>query len=182
MRLKDSSLFYKLAGVARYYVTKIYHYNGLTSEGISLFGPGLSFFLENGGTARIGNKMILSNHVLIQSNGELTIGNNLFVNAYSRIVCHSNISIGDNVTLASGVAILDHDHRFANHGSQRIADGYETAPVKIGSNVWIGDKVIVLKGVTIGNNVTVGAGSVVTRDIPDNSVAVGVPARVISCS
>lgn len=52
-------------------------------------------------------------------------------------------------------------------------------PISVGNNVWIGDNVTVLPGITIGNNVTIGAGSVVTRDIPDNTLAVGNPCRVI---
>lgn len=180
MRLNERSLLYKVMGVTRYYITRIYHRRGLNSHGVSLFGPQLSFFLENGGKATIGNRTILSNNVLIQSNGELTIGDNLFVNAYSRIVCHKRIMIGDNVTLASGVAILDHDHHFRTEGTTRIADGFITAPISIGSNVWVGDKVVILKGVSIGDNVTIGAGSVVLNDIPDNAVAVGAPARVVS--
>lgn len=52
-------------------------------------------------------------------------------------------------------------------------------PISVGNNVWIGGNVTVLMGVTIGNNVTIGAGSVVTRDIPDNTLAVGNPCRVI---
>lgn len=52
-------------------------------------------------------------------------------------------------------------------------------PISVGNNVWIGGNVTVLPGITIGNNVTIGAGSVVTRDIPDNTLAVGNPCRVI---
>lgn len=52
-------------------------------------------------------------------------------------------------------------------------------PIGVGNNVWIGGNVTVLPGITIGNNVTIGAGSVVTRDIPDNTLAVGNPCRVI---
>lgn len=54
-----------------------------------------------------------------------------------------------------------------------------TKPIVVGNNVYIGNNVIILPGVTIGNNVVIGAGAVVSKDIPDNSVAVGVPARVI---
>lgn len=180
MRLKDSSLIYKGTGVIRFLIARLWHGKNLTSRGLSLFGPSISFFIENGGHATLGNKTILAHNVLVQSNGKLTIGNNLFVNAYSRIVCHESIEIGDSVTLASGVAILDHDHKFTSSGNNRITNGYVTAPIRIGSNVWIGDGVVVLKGVTIGNNVTIGAGSVVVKDLPDNVVAVGVPARVVS--
>ena len=85
-----------------------------------------------------------------------------------------HIRVGDNVTLAPRVHILAHDaatKTFLNY--TRVAD------VSIGNNVFIGAGTIVLPGVSIGNNVVIGAGSVVTRNIPDNVVALGNPARVV---
>ena len=87
-----------------------------------------------------------------------------------------HITIGDDVTLAPGVHLLAHDASTKKHlGYARIGR------VTIGDNVFIGACSIVLPGVTIGSNVIIGAGSVVSRDIPDNSVSVGNPARVV-CS
>ena len=85
-----------------------------------------------------------------------------------------HIRIGDNVTLAPRVHILAHD------ASTGLFLGYtRVANVSIGNNVFIGAGTTVLPGVTIGDNVVIGAGSVVSVDIPDNSVAVGSPAKVI---
>ena len=84
------------------------------------------------------------------------------------------VSMGDNVTLASGCRLLTHD------GSTKKIVGYsKVGRVDIGSDVFIGAASIVLPNVRIGNKVIVGAGSIVTKDIPDNSVVVGNPARVI---
>lgn len=84
------------------------------------------------------------------------------------------VTMGNNVTLASGSRILSHD------GSTKKLLGYsKVGLVEIGNNVFIGASSIVLPNVKIGNNVVVGAGSVVTKDIPDNSIAVGNPAKVI---
>lgn len=77
--------------------------------------------------------------------------------------------------LAERVLITDADWHDLHH---RIFPG-KTAPIRIGSNVWIGDGVTICKGVTIGDNSVVGAGAVVTRDVPPNSVAAGNPARVV---
>lgn len=87
-----------------------------------------------------------------------------------------HITIGDNVTLAPRVHILAHDASLGVFTGQVRA-----ANVVIGDDVFIGADAIVLPGVHVGNRVVIGAGSVVTKDIPDNSVAVGNPAKVI-CS
>ena len=85
-----------------------------------------------------------------------------------------HISIGDHVTLAPRVHILAHD------ASTKFFLNYTRVEnTTIGNNVFVGAGAIVLPGVTIGNNVVIGAGSVVSRDIPDDSVAVGNPARVV---
>lgn len=86
-----------------------------------------------------------------------------------------HIEIGDDVILAPNVHILAHD------ASTKIFLNYtRIANVKIGSRVFIGAGAIVLPGVTIGDDVVIGAGSVVSKDIPSNSLAVGMPAKVIS--
>lgn len=88
------------------------------------------------------------------------------------------ITLGNNVHLTDGVRFVTHDG-----GTlilrDRIPDLEITKPITIGNNVYVGVDSIILPGVTIGNNVVIGARSVVTRDIPDDSVAVGQPARVI---
>jgi len=106
----------------------------------------------------------------------LTVGEN-FTRMGDVIIDPSHcwhISIGDNVILAPRVHILAHD------ASTKIFLNYtRVANTVIGNNVFIGANSVVLPGVTIGNNVVIGAGSVVSTDIPDNSVAVGNPARVV---
>lgn len=85
------------------------------------------------------------------------------------------IEIGDDVTMAPRVHILCHDA-----STKGFLNYTKIGRVTIGNNVFIGAESVVLPGVTIGNNVVIGANSTVTHDIPDNSVAVGSPARVIS--
>ena len=88
------------------------------------------------------------------------------------------ITIGDNVHITDGVKFITHDGGTLLF-RDRVPDLEITKPIVLGDNVYIGNNVILLPGVTVGNNVVIGAGAVVSRDIPDNSVAVGVPARVI---
>ena len=116
---------------------------------------------------------------MLYTKGILSVGNNFYLNRYSRIVAHQSISIGDQVTIGQFVSILDHDHNFEMKKGQLTLDGYLTAPVKIGSNVWIGDKSTILKGVTIGDNVVVGANTLVNKDVPSNSVIGGVPFKIL---
>ena len=89
------------------------------------------------------------------------------------------VEIGDHVFIHRGTIILTHDWAswcfVYSHNDFLPSHGH----VKIGNNVWMGENVTILKGVTIGDNVIIGLGSVVTKDIPSNSIAVGVPARVI---
>jgi len=86
------------------------------------------------------------------------------------------IVIGDYTLIAAGCTILTHDHHLRNSHDMSLPRVYDT---KIGQNCFIGIEAFIMPGVTIGNNVIVGARSVVTRDIPDNCIAVGSPCRVI---
>ncbi len=88
------------------------------------------------------------------------------------------ITVGDNVHITDGVKFITHDGGTLLF-RDRVPDLEITKPIVIGDNVYFGNNVIVLPGVTIGSNVVVGAGAVVSKDISDNSVVVGVPARVI---
>ena len=86
--------------------------------------------------------------------------------------------LGNNVHITDGVKFITHDGGTLLY-RHLIPDLEITKPIVVGDNVYIGNNVIILPGVTIGSNVVIGAGAIVSRDIPDNSVAVGVPARVI---
>lgn len=88
------------------------------------------------------------------------------------------ITLGSNVHITGGTKFITHDGGTLLYRNQ-IPDLEITKPITVGNDVYIGNNVIILPGVTIGNNVVIGAGAVVSKDIPDNSVAVGVPARVI---
>ena len=88
------------------------------------------------------------------------------------------ITLGNNVHVTADCRFVTHDG--ATLLFRHIEPTLElTKPIKVGDNVYIGTRTMIMGGVTIGNNVIIGAGSIVTHDIPDNSVAVGVPARVI---
>jgi acetyltransferase-like isoleucine patch superfamily enzyme len=105
----------------------------------------------------------------------LTLGKRVFINAGCKFQDQGGIVIGDDCLIGhnSVFATLNHDL-----APDRRAD-LHPAPIVLGHNVWIGANVTVLAGVTIGDNAVIAAGSVVTKDIPENAVAVGAPARVV---
>ena len=88
------------------------------------------------------------------------------------------ITLGENVHITNNVQFITHDGGTLLYRAI-IPDLEITKPITVGNNVYIGNNVIILPGVKIGNNVIIGAGAIVSRNIPDNSVAAGVPARVI---
>lgn len=95
------------------------------------------------------------------------------------IHCNSTVSIGSQSRLGPGVILCDNDsHRVARDAVERAYKPAQ-APIVLENNVWLGMRCIVLKGVTIGANTIVAAGSVVTRSLPGDILAGGVPARVI---
>lgn len=107
----------------------------------------------------------------------ISIGNNFYAN-YDCIMLDGNkIEIGDNVLFGSRAGIYTSNH--AIDPSERQNGGCFSKPVKIGNNVWMGGDVKVLQGVSIGDNTVIGAGSVVTRDMPANVVAAGNPCKVL---
>jgi acetyltransferase-like isoleucine patch superfamily enzyme len=107
---------------------------------------------------------------------EIRIGNYCLISPGVRISAAKSIQIGDNCMFASNVYISDSDwHGIYN----RIRPFRSEKPIIIEDNVWLGERVIVNKGVCIGENSVIGAGSIVTKNIPANSIAAGNPARVI---
>lgn len=105
--------------------------------------------------------------------GEITIGDRCFINVGSTVISVKSITIGHDVALANEVLIFDSN----SHGIE--GGPIVTEPVIIGDGCWLGNRSMVLPGVTLGRRVMVAAGSVVTRDVPDDSLVAGNPARVI---
>lgn len=107
----------------------------------------------------------------------ISIGNHFYANFDCVMLDGGGIVIGDNVMFGPRVGIYTSRHAF--DAKERAKGACFAKPVRIGNNVWIGGGVHIDHGVTIGDNTIIGAGSVITRDIPADTVAAGVPCRVI---
>ena len=118
-----------------------------------------------------------------QFSPSIIIGNNVSFNTDIHIGCINKITIGDNCLFGSRILITDHNHGDTSKENLKVVPEkrllISKGPVKIGINVWVGEGVAILSGVSIGDNSIVSANSVVTKDVPPNSVVAGVPARMI---
>jgi galactoside O-acetyltransferase len=107
----------------------------------------------------------------------VTLGNDVYANFNLTLVDDGQITIGDNVMFGPNVVVTTAGHPVLP--ALRLRAAQYNLPVRIGSNVWIGSGVQIMPGVTIGNDTVVGAGSVVTRDLPASVVALGAPCRIL---
>lgn len=158
-------------------------------QNVSLGMPVYGYGLENvkiGDNFKSGNRLKLRTFNKwggVKYNPTITIGDNVNIESDCHISAINQIIIGDNVLIASFVYISDHSHGEIIKEELNIPPLnrtlYSKGPVIIEDNVWIGEKVTILPGVTIGENSIIGANSIVTKDIPANCVAAGIPAKVI---
>ena len=125
----------------------------------------------------------LGEHVTIKGNFNcdygchISIGDGTIINYNVTILDTNYVTIGNDVFIAPGVVISAATHPL--NAERRVTRHFQSHPVTIGDRAWIGANATILTGVTIGKNAVVAAGSVVSRDIPDNCLAGGIPAKVI---
>ncbi len=116
----------------------------------------------------------------VQQSGQIEIGKRTYIGPYTCISGYGQIRIGQNCLIASHSSIYAHNHVFSDPNKTINNQGFTAKGIVIEDDCWIGSGVRIVDGVTIGQGSVVGAGAVVTKDIPPYSVAVGVPAKVIS--
>ena len=136
--------------------------------------------VENLGRITIGERLLMHGgtvrcELVTNPGGVIEIGDRVFINYGVSISAHKLVKIGNRCQIGNYSLLMDNDYHQV--GAQHKTG--VSQPILLEDDVWLGARVIVLKGVTIGQGAVIGAGSVVTRDIPPRSVAVGSPARVV---
>ncbi len=134
----------------------------------------------NLGRITIGERLLMDGktvrcELVTNCGGVIEIGNRVFINYGTSISAHHLVKIGNRCQIGNYSLLMDNDY----HQVGNLQEVGLSKPVILEDDVWLGARVIVLKGVTIGQGAVIGAGSVVTRNIPPHSVAVGSPARVV---
>lgn len=108
--------------------------------------------------------------IYLEKGASIKIGSDCFFNRGCSINCLKKVTIGDHTIFGENVKIYDQNHRFRDRSKLIREQGYSVGEVHIGKNCWICTNAVILKGVTIGDNTVIGAGCVVHKDIPANSV------------
>lgn len=149
-----------------------------------ILGGANTISLGNG--VRIGKRTVLAAHSTyngIKYNPSIEIGNNVNIGQDSNISCINNIKIANNVLIGRKVMINDNSHGVFERNMldvpPRLRPLSSKGSITIDENVWIGEMVCILSGVHIGRGSIIGAGSIVTKDVPPYSLAAGIPAKII---
>lgn len=170
---------YHLRAYARYGWLQLRH-RDVRTEGLVFLGRGVELRVRKGyGRLIIGQFAHIGDGAALRAHeGTLRVGAKAVLAAEVTINCYLHVEVGEATLIADDVYICDFDHRHDDLSLPIKDQGIIKAPVRIGADVWIGTKATVLRGVDIGRGSVIGANSVVTKDIPPYSVAVGVPAHV----
>lgn len=130
------------------------------------------FRVASGNRIQFGKHTTFRNnfHTMVEGKGRIIIGDNCFFNNGCSVNSLEEVVIGDGTIFGENSHVYDHNHRFRSADDSIKSQGYAVAPVHIGKHVWIGTNVVILKGVTIGDNAVIGAGCIVEQDIPADSI------------
>lgn len=171
----------------RHIVTARYRHRFKEFGSQSLLAPGITLLSPQ--HISIGNNTSIMRHCVLETcpnaqlQPNLTIGNNVSIGEYSHITCAHKIEIDEGLLTGRFVLITDNGHGNSSIDEANIPPilrpTHSNGPIKIGKNVWIGDKVTILPNVTIGDGAIIAANAVVTKDVPAYTIAAGCPAKVI---
>ncbi len=156
-----------LFGIVKLFLFKLFYFKRLKISGVEKFSLKVKLCIKHNSNISFGKKCRVRRNTSFYcyDGGKIEIGNNTFINEGCIISSRKLIKIGENCNLGNNISIYDNDHDY-----RRNLSVYVSSDVNIGNNVWIGANCIILKGVTIGDNSVIAAGSVVINDVSANSI------------
>jgi acetyltransferase-like isoleucine patch superfamily enzyme len=160
----------------------IYHSDLQLGNHVFIGDRVIIFQRENGGPVELGDRVCIYRDTIIETGygGSLTLGEQASIHPRCQLNAYkAPIQIGRGVMIAPNCAFYAYDHGVAPGMPIREQPLQSRGPIVVGDEAWLGVGVIVLGGVRIGEGAVIGAGSIVTRDVPVNAIAAGVPAKVI---
>lgn len=160
-------------GILKMGINKLVHGSAFQGTLVCAISPLTEISMDKGGKLEIGDSFRMRDGATlrVRKSGTCKIGKNVSLNSNNIIACHESVMIGDNVQFSPNVQIYDHDHDYRAEGGIS-AMRYQTTPVVIGNDCWIGANTVILRGTELGEGCVVGAGSVLKGKYPAGSVIV----------
>ncbi len=166
--------------IARWLWLKLRWGGRLQTDGLCFVCPGVKLEIGRDATVSLGRWSWLGHGCKVRAHeGEVSIGAKSVLGQECTISAYQHVSIGRECIIADRVMMIDFDHGTAEVERPIREQGIYKRNVEVGHNVWIGYGACVLRGVKVGDNAVIGTSAVVTRDVPENAVVAGIPARVI---
>lgn len=149
----------------RFRYGKRYH-----SAWIERIHPGCRIRLFKNGSIKIGHNCEIESgcDIQVHGNGKLSIGDGTYMNRYCMVSAQNSVKIGSHCMFGPAVKIFDNDHEYS--ASEGVKSSLKTAPISIGNNCWLASNVVILRGTSIGDNCVIGAGCVVSGNVPKNTI------------
>ena len=164
--------------IARLAWLKLRFRGRLRTDGLAFVGPGVKFEIGRDAVVHLGRWSWIGHGCKIRAHeGEVRIGAKTVLGQECTISAFQHVSIGRECIVADRAMLIDFDHGVVETERPIREQGIYKRDVRLGNNVWVGYGACFLRGVTVGDNTVVGTYAVVTRDVPDNAVVAGVPAR-----
>ena len=152
----------------------------LVTDGMAFVAPGVTLEIRPGARLHLGRWSWVGHGTKIRVHeGEVSVGAKTVLGQECTISAFQHVAIGRECILADRVMLIDFDHGVVDVERPIRQQGIYKRDVDVGHNVWIGYGACVLRGVRVGDNAIVGAGAVVTKEVPENAVVAGIPAKVI---
>ena len=157
-------------GAVKMIWTKLFHPIDFSASPICMVSPISEISIDKGAKLKIGKMLRLRDNakIRVRKKASCEIGDKVAIGSGCIITCREKITIGSETQLGPNVMIYDHDHEFRKNNLSE--NKYRTAEIKIGKRVWIGANSVILKGVSIGDDAVIGAGTIVTKNIPEQTV------------